>query len=150
MTLDTLLKNHPATTLADQVYYHLGEYRYAADQYAEAAAAYDQVIQKYAQSTYLPFALYGKGWASLKSGQFDVAAASFSALIEQHAQHPLRTDALLAHGMCYRQQQKFAEAIADIDQYLTASPQGAGVRMPSTSKVWQRPLTASSRKRRRH
>ncbi len=71
-------------TLADQVYYHLGEYRYAVDQYPEALAAYDEVIQKYPQSTYVPFALYGKGWASLKSGQYEPAAASFTTLIDQH------------------------------------------------------------------
>ncbi len=75
-----------------------------------------------AQSPYVPFALYGKGWSLLKAKDFDQASASFTALMDQHAEHELADDALFARGMCYRQANKYVEAIADIDKYLTTNP----------------------------
>ena len=66
--------------------------------------------------------MYGCGWAELKAEQFEPAAAHFTTLLDKYPQHSLRAETLLARGMCYRQQQKFAEAIADIDQYVATNP----------------------------
>ena len=117
-----MLKSFPESALLDEAHYHLAESCYAAGQFADAIAAYDVVLQQHATSSYVPYALYGKGWSLMKSGQFDLAATDFSALIDQHGTHALKDDALFARGMCFRQAKKYAEAIANIDQYLNENP----------------------------
>lgn len=119
-TVSLVLANFPDSGLLDQARYDLAEYRYAGDQYTQAAAEYEEVIRRYPESVYVPFALYGRGWSLLKLGEYEAAIGALSTLLDQHRQHPLCHEARFARGMCYRQMEKYAEAVADMNGYLEA------------------------------
>lgn len=123
--LARLLTDYPETTLADQVHYRLGEIAYAADDHETAIAEYDTVATKFGESAFAPFALYGKGWAQLKSKQFPEGAESFTALLTKFPEHQLKADSQLARAMCRRQAGDPKGALADLDEYLKTNPNPA-------------------------
>jgi TolA-binding protein len=123
--LARLLTDYPDTSLADQAHYRLGEIAYAADDHKTAIAEYGTVAVKFAESTFAPFALYGKGWAHLKSKQFPEGTESFTALITKFPEHQLKAEAQLGRAMCRRQAGDPKGAIADLDEYLKTNPDQA-------------------------
>jgi len=115
----------PDSRLLDQAHYRYGEFAYAAGDHKTAIAQYDAVAAAAADSPFVPYALYGKGWAQLKSKTYPEAAETFHALIQSHPQHALAADAHFALGMCLRQAGKFKEAVKEIDAYLSGQGEAA-------------------------
>lgn len=125
-TLANLLKQYPEGRLQDQAHYYLGDVLAAAGDAKGAAAEYDLVATKSAESKFVPYALYGKGLA-LQSGKEHAAAVeAFTALITQSPEHELvkKGDAYFARALSRRQAGDFAGAAADSNAYLATSPSG--------------------------
>ena len=80
-SLNRLLKDHPQSGLLDQAHYRLGEIHYAAENFAAASNEYQQVATRFADSAYVPYALYGRGWSELKNKQFAAGAGAFTTLL---------------------------------------------------------------------
>jgi cellulose synthase operon protein C len=117
-----LLGEFPASKSLDQANYRLGEYAYAANDFAAAVASYDVVIAKFADSQFTPYALYGKGWSLARTKQHAPAVEAFTTLIDKHPQHSLIADARYGRGLSRRQTGDAKNAVADFDAYLATNP----------------------------
>src|SRR5437660_9622351 len=71
--LNRLLAEFPNGKLLDKVHYRLGETAYAANDFASAAREYQQVLDKWPDSTLAVNAAYGLGWSQLSRGEHDAA-----------------------------------------------------------------------------
>lgn len=81
-TLDRLLQSHPDTRYRDEVEFRHGELRFTARQYAQAEAAYSQVLQAGAGNPLRDRALYMQGWSRYKQGRLEDALESFFGVLE--------------------------------------------------------------------
>ena len=124
--IEKLLADFPRSRLRDQIHYRYGEFSYAAEDYQTAIAQYDAVPQADAQSPFVPYAMYGKGWAQLKARDHSAAVESFRALLKSHPEHDLVAEARLALGMSLRQAGALDEAVQAIDAYLSGEPAEPG------------------------
>lgn len=124
-TISQLIADWPHSRLLDQAHYRYGEFAYAAGDYKTALAEYDAVAATAADSPFVPYALYGKGWTQLKNKSYAEAIETFQAMLKSHPQHALVADAHLALGMCLRQTGKLDEAIQEIDLFLSGQRDAA-------------------------
>ena len=120
--LKLLLKDYSKSTHLDHANYRLGEFAYAEADFPGAVKYYDVVINGFADSVYLPFCLYGKGWALLKSKDHKNSIAAFSQLLEQFEKHTLAADSMFARAMARRQLGEFDGAVNDIATFLKLKP----------------------------
>ncbi|WP_158265649.1 tetratricopeptide repeat protein [Blastopirellula marina] len=118
---EEIVAAYPNSQILDQVQFRLGEFLFAAERFAESAAAYQQVLTKSPQSTLVPHALYGQGWAYLKQPNAAKADLAFSQLIGQFGQHELTIDAYTGRAIARRAAGKFPEAIQDLNVVIAKS-----------------------------
>ncbi len=121
-TLAKLIADFPHSRLADQAHYRYGEFAYAAGDFPTAIAQYSAALTADATSSFAPYALYGRGWAQLKSKMYPDAVASFREILKQHPDHALIAETHLALGMSLRQAGQYDEAIQELDRYLGSQP----------------------------
>lgn len=121
-TVRKLLSDFPMSGLLDQANFRLGEYLYAAADYPGAVAQYAAVTEKFAKSPFVPYAVYGQGWAHLKAKDYAAGAEAFTRLLTQHPDHSLAGDTLLGRAMCRRQLGQLREAIDDLAKFIQTSP----------------------------
>jgi TolA-binding protein len=119
-----LITDFTESKLLDQARYRLGEYRYATDDFKNAVTEYDVVITHYSTSTFVPFALYGKGWSHLKLKEFAPATQAFTTLLEKHPQHSLINETRFARALSRRQEGNFQGAAEDAEAFVATNPQG--------------------------
>lgn len=117
-----LVTEFPESKLLDAGHFRLGEFSYAADDYKSAVAEYDVVLQKWGDSAYAPYAMYGKGWGQLKLRDFKNAAESFTGLITKHKDHKLTPDSRFARALCRRQTEDHKGVIEDVGEFLKSNP----------------------------
>lgn len=123
--ISQLIADWPKSRLLDQAHYRYGEFAYAAEDYKTAIAQYDAVAEAAAKSPFVPYALYGKGWAQLKNKAYPEAIETLNALVKGHPEHTLVSDTHFALGMCLRQADRPEEAIKEIDLYLSGQGDAA-------------------------
>jgi TolA-binding protein len=118
--IDQLQRRSPQSKISDEIAYRLAEIHYARKDFEEAEKAYRRVIESDSEigSTYVPYALYGSGWAYLDQRKYDQADERLTQLIDQFPEHALLDDALVGRGMARRLAGRPADAIADLDRYL--------------------------------
>ncbi|MGE0591194.1 MAG: tol-pal system protein YbgF [Vicinamibacterales bacterium] len=78
---EAFLKTFPRSEMADEAQFYVGETHFAQNRFAEAVAAYNQVIQGYPGSNSLPLAYYKRGLAQERLGEPDAARASWEQVI---------------------------------------------------------------------
>jgi TolA-binding protein len=122
-TVRRLLADFPQSQLLDQAHYRLGEYAYAAGDFKTALAEYDAVPAAKGDSQFVPYALYGKAWAQLKSNAYADGAATLTTLLTKHEKHSLAAEARFARVLCRRQSGDLQGAIEDADAYLATNPE---------------------------
>ncbi|MBI4887172.1 MAG: outer membrane protein assembly factor BamD [Acidobacteria bacterium] len=76
---EAFLRAFPRSEQGDDAQLYIGETYFAQNQWAEATAAYNQVIQSYAGTNSVPVAYYKRGLAQERLGQIDAARASWEA-----------------------------------------------------------------------
>lgn len=121
-TVRKLLADFPDSPQVAQAHYRLGEYSYAATDYKTAIGEYDEVLTR-TDSPFVPYALYGKAWAQMKSNAYAAAAADLTTLLKDHAGHALLADATFARAMCRRQAGELDGALEDVNAYLATKPE---------------------------
>jgi TolA-binding protein len=114
-----LIGELPNSPNIEKAYYRLGEYSYLKEDYPAAIDAYSQVVSSGVQQNLIPYSLYGRGWAQLRSLKLDDAVQSFSLVLKDHADHKLADQSRYARAMSYQQNRKFEEGLQDIESYLT-------------------------------
>lgn len=77
---EAFLRAFPRSEQADDAQFHIGETHYGQNQWAQAIAAYNLVIQNYAGTNAVPDAYYKRGLAQERLGQMDAARASWEAV----------------------------------------------------------------------
>jgi tol-pal system protein YbgF len=76
---EAFLRAFPRSEQADDAQLYIGETYFAQNQWSEAIAAYNQLIQSYAGTNSVPVAYYKRGLAQERLGQIDAARASWEA-----------------------------------------------------------------------
>ena len=71
------LRAFPRSEQADDAQFHIGETHYAQNEWAQAIAAYNQVIQNYVGTNAVPDAYYKRGLSEEHLGEVDAARVSW-------------------------------------------------------------------------
>ena len=78
---EAFLRTFPASDLAPEAQFFVGESFQSAQKYAEAISAYNQVIKRYPNSNSAPDAYYKRGMAEEKMGDIDAARESWQTAV---------------------------------------------------------------------
>ena len=79
---EAFLRAFPRSEQSDDAQFHIGETHYAQNEWAQAIAAYNQVIQNYIGTNAVPDSYYKRGLAEEHLGEMDAARASWEAVAE--------------------------------------------------------------------
>ena len=83
-TLDQIVRRYPKTREIAEVQFRRGELQFSAKRYADAEAAYQQVLSKGPSgSTFYDQSLYKHGWSQFKQSQYDTCLQSFMTLLDR-------------------------------------------------------------------
>lgn len=111
-----LATERPDGPHAVEAYYHVGEFMYAKKDYARAAVAYYNAMQKAGNSELDEKAAHKLGWSYYHQGQYDNAQKTFRYQLVRYPQGKLAPDAAFMEGECLFKQEKFQEALAAFEQ----------------------------------
>jgi tol-pal system protein YbgF len=79
---EAFLRAFPRSEQSDDAQFHIGETFYAQNDWTQAIAAYNQVIQNYVGTNAVPDSYYKRGLAEEHLGEMDAARASWEAVAE--------------------------------------------------------------------
>jgi tetratricopeptide (TPR) repeat protein len=83
-TLDQIVRRYPKTREIAEVQFRRGELLFSAKRYADADAAYQQVVSRGpAGSSFYQQGLYKLGWAQFKQSQYEVCLRTFMTLLDR-------------------------------------------------------------------
>lgn len=108
-----LLKEFPDSPLAADALFFLGERQYAAEEYEQAAKAYQEAAAKATQANKARIAedsLHKLGWALFRMNNFAAAQAAFEKQLAEHPEGARQQDAAFMRAECLFNQDKNAEA----------------------------------------
>ena len=120
-TAERLLVAYPNSPLCSEAIYRLGEYAYGQGVYQEAEGFYETVLANHADSTFVPYALYGRGWSQIKQDKFKDAATTFSKLIDAYPKHSLAQQALIGRATSWRREGNAEASVMDAKRALETS-----------------------------
>jgi TolA-binding protein len=118
-----LLTEKPRFELAEDVLLNLGWCQFSlagenADLYAEAAAAFKTLTERFPKGKYLDQAWFYLGETKYAQGNHAAAIASYSRVTDAHAKSPLYPDALYALGVAFEEQERYRKAREVYDRFL--------------------------------
>ncbi len=90
---------------------------------AQAQKKYQELINSYPESAYLPQAYYSYGWSLFDQKKYSEAKAIFETLVNKFPKHQLSEDALLKVAQCFYNMGEYQKALARFIRYLTKYPQ---------------------------
>lgn len=102
-----------------------GEALFRLKRFAEARAAYDEVLRADAAGPVAADALYGRSWSDLELKNSDAAAAGFRELIATWPNHTLVPSATFQQARILGEQKKPSEAVALLQDFPTKYPNSA-------------------------
>ncbi len=105
-----MLSRFPKSDYAARAQYYLGECRFQRGEFAQAAAAYDDLIAKHPQDELVADALYALGTAREELKQGDAARTAYEQLTKRFPQNPLVTEVRMRQAELLFADAKFAEA----------------------------------------
>jgi len=79
---EAFLKTFPRSEMADDAQFTIGETYFVQNRWADAIAAYNQVIQNYPMGNAVPGAYYKRGLAQERLGQLDAARESWNTVLK--------------------------------------------------------------------
>jgi tol-pal system protein YbgF len=79
---EAFLKTFPRSEMADDARFFIGETYYLQNRFADAIAAYNEVIQNYPGANTVPSAYYKRGLAQERLGQIEAARASWETAVK--------------------------------------------------------------------
>ncbi len=127
--LATLIENEPKFEFRDEALLNLGSARYsvagksnAKADFGKAADAYEQLLKEFAESKFVPTALFYLGEAYYAMEEYKKAADAYQRHINDFAEDKLRPDALYALGITQLLINQAKQAEATFDRYLEEFP----------------------------
>ncbi|MDA1180466.1 MAG: tetratricopeptide repeat protein, partial [Planctomycetota bacterium] len=118
-TLADLLQEFPQSAVLDECHLRWADFAYADKVYREAVEHYQEVLEKWPSSSWVPFAYYGLGWSQLGLNEQSAARDSFASLMEKFPQHSLAGRARYARGVAGQRMGEYESARTDFDQFVT-------------------------------
>jgi len=109
-TLQKLVADYPQGEYVCEALFYQGEALYAAGKKKEAAAAYDQVVQKFPGHRLMPDALYALGVAQEEVGDYQAAGQTYDRFLKDYANHELATEVGMRKGETLFAARKYKEA----------------------------------------
>ncbi len=82
VALQQLVRDYPHSEYYIEAQFRRGELLFARSDYAQAEAAYGEVVKKGRDSNYYQNALYMQGWAQFKRADYEPALTSFSGTLD--------------------------------------------------------------------
>jgi TolA-binding protein len=101
-----------------------GEALFRLKRYAEARAAYEEVLRQDAHGPLAPDALYGYGWTELELKRPEPAATAFGDFLKQWPDHALAPSATYQLGRALVQLKRGSEAVPLLRDFPTKYPDG--------------------------
>lgn len=132
--------NGPADSpWATRAQFEYGQLLYKKGSKPEAAAQLNKVMAANppAPPELAAPAIYLLGWIDFDAKKYPEAAQRWGQVVEQHPKHALAADALFQRGAALKEAGQHAEALASLQAYVKANPEG-----PHVSKAHQ--FTAAS------
>lgn len=113
--------------------------------YAEASAAYGEVVRKDALAPFAADALYGYGWAELELKRPEVAAKAFRDFLSAWPEHGAAPSAAYYLGRALIDQNRFEEATEALQGFLSKYPKHALAAEAHYLKGWARVQSGDTR-----
>ncbi len=105
--------------------YWLGEVSLKMSDYDQAQKHYQELIQNYPDSAYLPQAYYSLGWSFFDQKKYSQAKDIFQRLVTRFPKYQLSEDASVKSAQCYYDLGDYRKALKGFMGYLVAYPQSA-------------------------
>lgn len=109
----------------DAVLFWLGETNLKGSDYLQADKQYNQLINLYPDSAYVPQAFYSLGWSYFEQGKYAEAKKIFLKLINQFPLHQLAEDAAFKVGETEYNAKNYENAIQYFKEFLLKYPQSS-------------------------
>lgn len=95
LSFDNVLKNYTNSPYYTDALFQKGRYNFEKGIYEGAIKLFTQVIQRFPESRFVPYALQDRAISYANLKQYESSASDYAVLIEQYAQHPVAKGALL-------------------------------------------------------
>lgn len=126
-TLTRLLNDFPSSEFRDQALYQLGEHALKRNDLKAAYERFNEVTANHSASRLAPFALYQRGIILAQQGTHQEAVKVLTEFIDANKDHELAGSALYHRGLSRRRSGDVAGAVSDLDTYLGAPFNPAGL-----------------------
>lgn len=113
-------KGSPAVAL--EARFWEAEILFRMEQYAEAGAAYKDVVRGNPAASFAPAALYSYGFTELQLKRPEPAAAAFRKFLEAYPDHELAPTATYQLGRALVELEKFGDAVRPLATFVTKYP----------------------------
>lgn len=118
----TLLQKYPNSELRDDAQYAIGWVSFQKKEYADAIREFRLVLSAYPSSELAPKALYSIGDAYYNLKQYDEAERAYREVIAKHSKSSYVADAVIGLQYCLVAQNRSADAVAFVDDFITKNP----------------------------
>ncbi len=122
--LERLVKDYPQSELLGQAIYHLGEISQGENKSDAAVARYREVINRFADSEFSAPARYGIAACLFAKEDYNGAITSLNELLTNKVEADITSRAQYLRGVVYQRLKKPAEAVKDLEAFLSSSPTG--------------------------
>lgn len=119
---DIFQKNMEYPSFKDATLFWLGETYLKGSDYTQAKQHFDQLLELYPESEYIPQAYYSLGWMNFEREQYDKALEIFNKIITKYPLHQLSEDAQFKIGETAFTLKKYKEAIKALKDYVLKYP----------------------------
>ncbi len=100
-----------------------GQEYFDSQKYEKAIAVFQSLIEKYPDSEYVPYTLYGQALSYLKSANYKKAKSRFRRVLSKYADEKnLAADSMLGLAECYRKLGEYNLAISAYDKIYKKYP----------------------------
>ncbi|MDP2654559.1 MAG: tetratricopeptide repeat protein [Candidatus Omnitrophota bacterium] len=106
----------------DATLFWLGETYFKGSDYKQAEKQYQELIDLYPESIYLPQAYYSLAWAHFEDGNFDEAKKNFQRMMKRFPAHQLAEDAAFKLGECAYNLGAYENAVEYFKNYVLKYP----------------------------
>jgi TolA-binding protein len=109
----------------DLLLFWRGETYLKLSDYSKAQDNYDELLNFFPESPYVPQALYSLGWSHFDQKQYEQARDVFQRLLDRFPKHPLAEDAFLKRAESTYNAGDYSSAIKEFNDYLSLYPHSA-------------------------
>ncbi|MFA8344054.1 MAG: tetratricopeptide repeat protein [Rhodothermaceae bacterium] len=113
-----LQEKFPGSKYSDMAQYFCGWIKFQQPDYKAAINEYEEIFEKYSDSKLTPLAIYSIGDSYYNMGSYDTAVVYYSKLLDEYPGTQYAFDAINGISFCYMAQDKTAEAVNVIDNYI--------------------------------